>query len=151
VPGFLVIGIGVGLATPTLGSAAMAAVPPERGGMAAGAVNTTRQLGFAFGIAALGSVFTARAQGVLSDHGVPSAAAAARAVAGGQSSVLLGHVPSGVRAAAQSAVHDSAVAGVQSTLVVAGVIGILAGLLVLVLVRPSRVAAPAREGELAPA
>jgi EmrB/QacA subfamily drug resistance transporter len=149
VPGFLVVGFGVGLATPTLGSAAMAAVPPQRGGMAAGAVNTTRQLGFAFGIAALGSVFTARAQGVLSDHGVPSAAAAARAVAGGQSSVLIGHVPPGARAAADAAVHASAVSGVQSSLAVAGVIGVLAGLLVLVLVRPSRVVAPVREGELA--
>ncbi|WP_293774422.1 MFS transporter, partial [Sporichthya sp.] len=44
VPGFLVVGIGVGLATPTVGSAAMAAVPPQRGGMAGGAVNTARQL-----------------------------------------------------------------------------------------------------------
>ena len=65
IPGFVVIGIGVGLATPTLGSAAMSAVPVQRGGMAAGAVNTARQLGFAFGIAALGSVFATRAQGVL--------------------------------------------------------------------------------------
>jgi EmrB/QacA subfamily drug resistance transporter len=151
VPGFLVIGVGVGLATPTLGSAAMAAVPPQRGGMAAGAVNTTRQLGFAFGIAVLGSVFTTRAQGVLSDHAVPSASAAARAVAGGQSSVLLGHVPAGARAAAATAIRASAVAGVQSTLAVAGAIGILAGVLVLVLVRPAPVGEPAQEGELAAA
>jgi EmrB/QacA subfamily drug resistance transporter len=151
VPGFLVIGVGVGLATPTLGSAAMSAVPPQRGGMAAGAVNTARQLGFAFGIAALGSVFTARAQGVLSDHGVPSAADAARAVAGGQSSILLSHVPSGLRAAADSAVHASAVSGVQSTLAVAGAVGILAGLLVLVLVRPSGVTPLAQQGEMAAA
>ncbi len=136
-PGFVLIGIGVGLATPTLGSAAMAAVPIQRGGMAAGAVNTARQLGFAFGIAALGSVFTARAQGVLSSHGVPSAAAAARAVAGGQSGVLLQRVPSGLRAALNSAVHASAVSGVQSTLAVAGGVGVIAGLLVLFLVRPA--------------
>ncbi|MEO8888288.1 MAG: MFS transporter, partial [Jatrophihabitantaceae bacterium] len=44
-PGFAVMGVGVGLATPTLGSAAMGAVDPRRGGMAAGAVNTARQLG----------------------------------------------------------------------------------------------------------
>jgi EmrB/QacA subfamily drug resistance transporter len=148
VPGFLVIGVGVGLATPTLGSAAMSAVPPQRGGMAAGAVNTARQLGFAFGIAALGSVFTARAQGVLSDHGVPSAAAAARAVAGGQSSILLSQAPPNLRAATDSAVHASAVSGLQSTLAVAGAVGILAGLLVLVLVRPSGVAGPVRQGEM---
>jgi predicted MFS family arabinose efflux permease len=142
VPGFLVIGAGVGLATPTLGSAAMSAVPPQRGGMASGAVNTARQLGFAFGIAALGSVFTARAQSVLADHGMPSAAAAARAVAGGQSSVLLRNVPSGLQASADSAVHASAVAGVQSALAVGGAVGVVAGLIVLVLVRPARHAQP---------
>lgn len=147
VPGFVVVGIGVGLATPTLGSAAMSAVPPQRGGMAAGAVNTMRQLGFAFGVAVLGSVFTARAQGVLAGHGVPSPAAAARAVAGGQAPVLLGHVPESVRSAARGAVHASAVSGVQVTLAVAGVVGILAGLLTLALVRPSRVAAKARSEE----
>ena len=35
----------------------MAAVPGPRAGMAAGAVNTFRQLGFALGIAVLGAVF----------------------------------------------------------------------------------------------
>jgi hypothetical protein len=38
---------------------------------------------------------------------------------------------------------------VQSTLAVAGGVGILAGLLVLVLVRPARVGTPARQGETA--
>jgi EmrB/QacA subfamily drug resistance transporter len=150
VPGFLLIGVGVGLATPTLGSAAMSAAPPERGGMAAGAVNTARQLGFAFGIAVLGSVFTARARGVLTDHAVPSPAATARAVAGGQSPVLLARVPASARAAADTAVHASAVAGVQAALAIAGLVGILAGLLVLILVRPERTApAQVPEGEFA--
>ncbi|MGF7238332.1 MAG: MFS transporter [Frankia sp.] len=138
VPGFLLIGGGVGLATPTLGSAATAAVPPERGGMAAGAVNTMRQLGFAFGIAALGGVFTARAGSVLSDRGVPSSAAAARAVAGGQAPVLLGRTPTGAaRQATDAAIHASAAAGVQSTLLASGAVGILAGVLVLILTRPA--------------
>lgn len=143
IPGFLIAGIGVGLATPTLGSAAMSAVPPQRGGMAAGAVNTARQLGFALGIAALGSVFTARAQGVLGDHGVPQAAAAARAVGGGRSAVLLHQVPVPLRADLTAAVHASAAAGVQSTLAVAGVVGIVAGLCTFALVRPARAGAAA--------
>jgi EmrB/QacA subfamily drug resistance transporter len=147
-PGYAVIGIGVGLATPTLGSAAMATVEPQRGGMAAGAVNTTRQLGFAFGIAALGSVFAARAQGSLDSHGVPGAAAAARAVAGGQSPQLLHRAPAAGRGALDSAVHASAVAGVQATLLVAGVVGLVAGVLVLVLMRPGRTAA-APDGDAA--
>jgi EmrB/QacA subfamily drug resistance transporter len=142
VPGYLVIGIGVGLATPTLGSGATAAVPPERGGMAAGAVNTTRQLGFAFGIAVLGGVFNSRAHTVLTDHHVPSAGAAARAVAGGQAPVLLAHAPSGARAATLDAIHAAAISGVRSTLLVAGIVGVLAGLLVLVMTRPAK-AAPA--------
>ncbi|OIV37793.1 MFS transporter [Mangrovactinospora gilvigrisea] len=50
--GFAVMGVGVGLATPVLASAAMAAVPPRRIGMAGGAVNTFRQLGMTLAIAA---------------------------------------------------------------------------------------------------
>jgi EmrB/QacA subfamily drug resistance transporter len=60
-PGLVVAGVGVGVATPALASAAMATVPPQLGGMAAGAMNTARQLGFAFGVALLGSVFAASA------------------------------------------------------------------------------------------
>src|SRR6185437_14798602 len=80
IPGYVLIGVGVGMSTPILGSAAMSAVEVQRGGMAAGALNTARQLGFAFGIAALGSVFAARAQSSLSDHSVAGAAKVARAV-----------------------------------------------------------------------
>ncbi|HEV7192540.1 MAG TPA: MFS transporter [Jatrophihabitantaceae bacterium] len=141
-PGFLVIGIGVGLATPTLGSAAMSAVPPQRGGMAAGAVNTARQLGFAFGIAALGSVFTARAQAVLADRGVPASAGVARAVAGGRGAELIHRAPAAARRAASDGIHAAAVAGVQGTLATAGAVGVCAGFLVLYLVRKPRSAAP---------
>jgi EmrB/QacA subfamily drug resistance transporter len=74
-PGLFVAGIGAGVATPSLASAAMAAVPPQLGGMAAGAVNTLRQLGFAFGIALLGAAFSARAGFSLDDPGVPDPAA----------------------------------------------------------------------------
>jgi len=146
IPGYLLVGIGVGLATPTLGSGATAAVPPERGGMAAGAVNTTRQLGFAFGIAVLGGMFSARATTVLTDHHVPSAGAAARLVAGGQSSVLLAHAPAGARAATESAIHAAAVSGVRVTLLVAGIVGIAAGLLVLVMTRPASKSSAALAG-----
>jgi EmrB/QacA subfamily drug resistance transporter len=142
VPGFVVIGLGVGLGTPTLGSAAMASVPPQRGGMAAGAVNTARQLGFAFGIAALGSVFAARAQSVLSSDRVAGAGRVARSVAGGQAPALLRRVPATGRASLDHALHAAAVAGVQSTFFVAGVIGTIGGLLVIALVRPRAASSP---------
>jgi EmrB/QacA subfamily drug resistance transporter len=148
IPGFLLIGIGVGLATPTLSSAAMAAVPVQRGGMAAGAVNTARQLGFALGIAALGSVFATRAEHVLSGRGVPGPGRVARALAGGQAPVLLGHAPARARGALDAGLHAAAISGVQWAFLVSGIAGVLAGLAVLALVRPSSSAgaAPAAPG-----
>jgi predicted MFS family arabinose efflux permease len=136
-PGFAVLGIGVGLATPILGSVSMSLVPAGRGGMAAGAVNTTRQLGFAFGIAALGNVFAARAQSSLSERGVPDAAHVAHAIAGGQTPGLLHAAPPAGKQLLGAAVHAAAVTGAQATFAVAGAVGILASLLVIVLMRPA--------------
>ena len=97
VPGLIVAGVGVGLATPTLVSSAMSSVPVHSGGMAAGAVNTMRQLGYAFGIALLGSVFSARVAHVVTHRG--GRPAVAQAISGGQAQRLLaGQLPaSGTR------------------------------------------------------
>ena len=95
VPGLIVAGIGVGLATPTLVSSAMSAVPVHSGGMAAGAVNTMRQLGYAFGIAVLGSVFSARVVHVVTHRG--GQPAVAHAITGGQAQRLLAGLPAGQR------------------------------------------------------
>lgn len=57
VPGFVVIGAGVGVSSPALVAVAMAAVAPQQSGTAAGAVNTARQLGLALGVAVLVTVF----------------------------------------------------------------------------------------------
>jgi EmrB/QacA subfamily drug resistance transporter len=147
VPGYALIGVGVGIATPIVGSVSMSLVPPQRGGMAAGAVNTARQLGFAFGVAVLGSVFAARAGSSLSAHGMADAARAARAVAGGQAPRLLGAVPRGARHALDGAVHAAAVSGVQGTFAVAGGVGLAAAVLVLVLMRPLPAPATVREAQ----
>lgn len=56
-PGLAISGLGIGAAMPVLVSAALGAAPPQRAGMASGAVNTSQQLGYAVGIAALGTVF----------------------------------------------------------------------------------------------
>jgi EmrB/QacA subfamily drug resistance transporter len=57
VPGLFLIGVGGGLVLGPLSAAAMAAVPGPRTGMAAGALNTFRQFGYACGVAVLGAVF----------------------------------------------------------------------------------------------
>ncbi|MGC0419873.1 MFS transporter [Embleya sp. AB8] len=55
--GLTVTGIGVGLLGPAMGAAVLAALPAERGGMAAGAMTTFRQLGQTLGVAAFGVLF----------------------------------------------------------------------------------------------
>ena len=103
--------------------------------MAAGAVNTGRQLGFALGIAGLGSVFEARAQHVLAGRHVPESASVARAVAGGQAPYVLRQAPAAARGRLSDAIQAAAVSGVQWAFLVSGVIGVLAGIAVLALVR----------------
>ncbi|MER7003813.1 MFS transporter [Dactylosporangium sp. NPDC000555] len=55
--GLAVTGVGVGLMGPTMGAAVFAALPPERGGMAAGSMTTFRQLGQTLGVAVFGVLF----------------------------------------------------------------------------------------------
>jgi predicted MFS family arabinose efflux permease len=112
--GLVVSGIGVGLAAPVLISAALAAVPRPRSGMASGAVNTFRQVGYALGIAAFGSVFASHVTG---------------RVIGSADRHL-------VRAAYASAQND--------IYLLAGLAAVACGLLAMALIRPERApAAPA--------
>ncbi|GAA3670411.1 MFS transporter [Nonomuraea antimicrobica] len=68
--GLVVSGLGVGLAVPALNSAAMAYAPHERAGMAAGTVNTVRQLGYALGVAVLGLLYQGDETGYAALNGV---------------------------------------------------------------------------------
>jgi EmrB/QacA subfamily drug resistance transporter len=155
-PGLVVIGLGVGVATPTLSSTAMSAVPHERGGMAAGTVNTARQLGFAIGIAVLGGIFRGRVGQVLADHGIVDAgggSGVAGAVAGGQSRGLLAATPVRGRDHLDAAIHAATAAGLDTVLLTAGGVTVLVGLVVLRLLVPRRAAevAAAPEPVAAPA
>lgn len=55
-PGFLLVGLGIGLAFPTLGSAGAVALPPAQFGVGSAVVGTARQLGSVIGIAGLVAV-----------------------------------------------------------------------------------------------
>lgn len=59
-PGFVVAGIGIGLANPTIAGAALRVVDPTRGGMASGISNTSRVGGLAIGVAVMGSTLQQR-------------------------------------------------------------------------------------------
>jgi len=89
-PGFVVAGIGIGLANPTLAASALRTVDPARTGMASGINNAFRLSGVAIGVAALGAVLERRVSTSLAStanvHNQPLAAAVssagARAVRG---------------------------------------------------------------------
>jgi EmrB/QacA subfamily drug resistance transporter len=148
--GLIFVGIGVGAATPVLSSTAMSSVPMERGGMAAGAVNTARQLGLAIGIAVLGTVFTTRIGNHFSDTGVPTADRLAHAVAGGQSKQILASLAGQQRAALTTAVHDATVSALSTVMLVSGLAVLVAAVLVGLLIRPNHASGKAELDESKP-
>jgi hypothetical protein len=130
-----VLGIGVGVANPTLASAALAAVPRERSGMASGAVNTARQLGFALGVAVLGSVFTAQATATLREGAAPDPAGTASALSAGQAGRLIGSAPAAEQARLADLLSGAYADGLRDVFLVCAAAAIVGGLLVLWLVR----------------
>jgi EmrB/QacA subfamily drug resistance transporter len=142
VPGLAVVGVGVGLVSPTLVSAALASVPIERSGMAAGAVNTMRQLGYALGIAVLGAITQAEIGAKLGAEGVAASGDVAEKLVGGQAQGVLATAGNG-RAALDAAIHASFASGLNEALLVAGATGLAGAALSAVLLRPTR--APADE------
>ncbi|SNT64000.1 drug resistance transporter, EmrB/QacA subfamily [Asanoa hainanensis] len=129
VPGLCVTGVGVGLSTPVLASAALSVVPPERAGMANGASNTFRQLGYALALPILATIVTARSESVLTGA-VTSPPEVAQRLTGGGYADLLGQAPEGVLRAAYAA-------GLDRIFVVSAVVAALAGVAILALLRPS--------------
>ncbi|MFI0452808.1 DHA2 family efflux MFS transporter permease subunit [Actinomadura sp. 6N118] len=125
-PGFAITGAGVGIALPNVTAAAMASVPQERAGMAAGAVGAFRQLGYALGIAVLGGVFQGALEQALR-HDVPDAAATAEALTGGRAAQALAEAPEAARAAFAT--------GLNTATATAAAIALTAAVAALVLVR----------------
>jgi EmrB/QacA subfamily drug resistance transporter len=59
-PGFLVIGVGLGFSFVPVSIAALAGVAPHEAGLASGLINTSQQIGGALGVAVLSTVSTTR-------------------------------------------------------------------------------------------
>jgi EmrB/QacA subfamily drug resistance transporter len=59
-PGFVLVGIGIGFAFVPISIAALAGVDAREAGLASGLINTSQQIGWALGIAALSTIATSR-------------------------------------------------------------------------------------------
>jgi EmrB/QacA subfamily drug resistance transporter len=64
-PGFLLIGMGLGLSLVPISIAALAGIGPAEAGLASGLINTSQQIGGALGIAALSTIATSRTDDAL--------------------------------------------------------------------------------------
>ena len=83
-PGFLLIGIGIGFSFVPISIAALAGVQASEAGLASGLINTSQQIGGALGIAALSTIATSR-----TDDAVASGTALPAALVDGFSSAFL--------------------------------------------------------------
>jgi hypothetical protein len=134
IPGLVMTGVGVGLSSPTLASAAAAAVPATKAGMAGGAVNTLRQLGFALGIPIMATALSTTIRPILAGH-FPDPDTATAQVAGGQAGDALATLPQSGQTTAAQAIRDAYTSGLDTVLLISGVSALITGVLVLLLVR----------------
>jgi EmrB/QacA subfamily drug resistance transporter len=133
-PGFVLAGIGLGITSTGLASAALAAVEPARAGMAAGMTNTLRQVGTATGVAVFGALYASRVAAAtlheLADRpGAPGAAhRVAAAVASGAGTRVAAAVPPAARAHVAHAAHAGTASGLNSVLLEAAAFAAFAAL-----------------------
>ncbi len=141
-PGFIVGGIGVGMANPMIAEAALGVVPPARAGMASGINSTFRQVGIATGVAALGAVFSSRIGSALSRNlgGAPTAVRAyegklADAVSSGAIHQAIANVPPALRGTIHRAADASFITAFNDILLIAAIVALVGSVLGFLLVR----------------
>jgi EmrB/QacA subfamily drug resistance transporter len=135
-PGLVLAGIGLGITSTGLASAALSAVEPARAGMAAGLTNTLRQVGTATGVAVFGALYASRVTSATLQHlaSLPAPAGAAHrlaaAVASGAGTRIAAGVPPPARAAVTHAARAGTASGLNDVLLAAAafaVLGAIAG------------------------
>jgi EmrB/QacA subfamily drug resistance transporter len=130
-PGFILGGVGLGVTSTGLASAALSAVEPAHAGMAAGLVNTLRQVGIATGVAVLGALYTSRvtAATLHALAGLPAPPGAAHrlaaAVASGAGTRVATVVPPAARAAVTHAARAGTASGLNDVLLAAAIFAAL--------------------------
>jgi EmrB/QacA subfamily drug resistance transporter len=157
IPGFILAGIGLGITSTGLSTAALSAVEPARAGMAAGLTNTLRQVGTATGVAVLGALYGSRVT-TATLHALGRLPARpgtihrlAASVASGAGARVAAAVPPDARAAVSHAAHAGTASGLNDVLLAAAAFAVI-GAIVGFSYGPDRAkppAVPTAAGELA--
>jgi EmrB/QacA subfamily drug resistance transporter len=131
--GMLLTGSGAGLLNSETAKAQITSLPADRAGIAGGLASTTRFIGIIAGVAGLGAVLSAVAEGSLRRLGgqaVPGEAVDWRAlslrIVGGDANGGLSVLPEGTRKAIAGAVDSSVAHGFAASLFAAAVVALLA-------------------------
>lgn len=127
-PGLILIGVGSGIVMPHMMGLAVGVVPADRAGMASGMSNSFFPIGTALGVACYGAIMNATIDAQITE---PDAAAA---VAAGRIDELAASLPAGAEQFIAQA-REAFVAGLSTTLLVAGIASIVSALAALALIR----------------
>ncbi|MEZ5078195.1 MAG: MFS transporter [Solirubrobacterales bacterium] len=133
--GFLVAGIGIGVATPGIGQAAIAVVPVEKSGMGSGINTTFRQAGVATGVAALGALFQSRIDVELSELLPGHAPGLGEVVASGGSRAAALAVAPAERHEVVAAADLAFISGLNEVILVAAIVSFAGAICGFLLVR----------------
>ena len=135
--GFIVGGIGIGIANPALAAGALRVVDPARSGMASGINNTFRLGGVAIGVAALGALLENRVENAFSTDVGENADAVGAAVSSAGIRAVAGH-PDLVEPA-----KTAFVSGLNDVLLTGSALLVVGALAAFVFMRSPAPAAPA--------
>jgi predicted MFS family arabinose efflux permease len=145
-PGFILVGAGVGLLNPAIADVAVSVVPKEQSGMASGINDTFRQVGIAIGIAAWGAIFLGRGASKVESlaAGTPAANGArprelVEAVSSGHLNDAVAAVPPGSRAGVTDAAREGFLAGFNEIVLFGGIFAIAAAVVALWLIREDEI------------
>jgi EmrB/QacA subfamily drug resistance transporter len=147
-------GFGFGTSVVPVTSVSLAALPPERSGMAASATNTSRELGAVFGVAVLGALVNAHLSSDLT-HRLQVLKIPANFISIVINAIETGYVPSGVSGGASGASIENRVieaaygafrAGLQTALLASGAAMLAAALVASVTLRANTDPATAGTG-----
>ncbi len=135
IPGLVVGGIGIGMVNTPLASTAVGVVEMARSGMASGVNSTFRQVGYATGIAALGSIFSHQVAKEFFD-GLPSDLLVGLAGASPSDAIISGALTRpGMDPAIVAAANQAVVDSLNHITLIAAVIAYAAAALCFLLIR----------------
>ena len=150
-PGFILMGMGMGLVMSPMSTAAMNAVDRTKAGAASGVLSMSRMVGSTFGVAVMGALVTTIGRSKI-DSGLPHVPAATRATIAnsiGSGATLNGR---GVPAHVVHVVRDAFVSALSTGLLIGGIVTLAGAVVAWVLIEniqkaPTPATAAAETGE----